>query len=185
MSDPAAVLGAILVTLAAEWGYAAAFGGAFERQLGVVRSRPLLSLGVGFAAAAAWTLLGKALLSGGHGGALLTRALTVPIFLAAAAGGAVSLGAAAGRVLGADPAEKPYACIAAGQLAAALLGLVPRLGVLVVTFYACSGAGAILVAEFSGTRREREGARLGWTGAACFVGLTAAISLLLTRALRP
>lgn len=183
MTEPAAVLGAVLVTLAAQWGYVAAFGGAFERQLDVVRRRPWLSLGAGLAAAVVWTLLGKVLLSGGHGGALLTRALTVPIFLAAAAGGAVSLGAAAGRLLGADPAEKPYLCVAAGQLAASLLGLVPGLGVPVVALYACFGAGAILVAEFSGTRREREGAKLGWAGLGCFLGLTAAISVLLSRAL--
>jgi hypothetical protein len=172
-----------LITLAAQLGYAYAFRESFERQARTLRERPWKCLGVGFGIVAFWTFLGLGALhlAALNQSAWILTLMTVPMFLASAAGGAVCLGVIAARALRWDLAQRPYASITIGQAVAAVLGLLPFIGVPAVALYACAGIGAVAVAEFSSADEEVAAPRLGLAGLACLLVLTAAITFGLVR----
>ena len=172
-----------LITLAAQLGYAYAFPGPFESQARTLRERPLKCLAVGFGLAALWTALGLGVLrfAAAHQSPWALTLMTVPMFLVTAAGGAVCLGVVASRALRWDLAERRYAAIAIGQAVAALLAMLPFVGVPVVTLYACTGIGSLALSEFASRREAAPAPRLGLAGLACFIVLTAAIAFGITR----
>ncbi len=176
MNDLGAVLGGQLITVLGQLGYVLAFRDAFERQTDVLRRRPWASFGWGFGLLVSWTLVSQA---GTKAAPSLMDLFTTPLFLAAAAGGAVCLSVIVARLLGLDVRERPYLCVALGQALGAALALLPKLAVPLVTLYGCAGIGAIALGEFSG--RDRHDARLGLPGLACFVGLTLFLGLAMSR----
>ena len=183
MSHATAVIAGQVVTLAAQLGYVFAFHAAFERQSDTLRSRPLACLGWGFALAAFWTLLGLGAfhLAAANQNPWILTLMSVPMFLASAAGGAVCLGIVAARALRWDLRQRPYLSVTIGQTAAVAVGQLPFLGVALVALYACAGIGALIVSEFSASREAPGVPRLGTAGLACLVALTAAISFGLVR----
>lgn len=183
MERAGAAIAGQLITLAVMWGYVYAFRAAFDGQAAALRARPKACLGWGFGLAAFWTALGLAAfhLAALNRSAWLLSLLTVPMFLASAAGGAVCLGVVASRLLRLDLAARPYLCVAIGQAAAVALGLLPYAGSLIVAVYACAGIGSIIVAERAAAKEAGQAPRLGYAGLACLLLLTAAISFGLVR----
>jgi hypothetical protein len=172
-----------LITLCAQLAYVYAFRGAFERQAAVLRRRPLASLGLGFAICAFWAALGFGAfhLAAAHASASLLVVLSVPLYLAIAAGGSVCLAALASRAFGWSVERHAFRCVIAGQVVAVIAGAVPKFGPLLVSLYACSGIGAIALAELT-VPHDDEAPRLGKAGLIAMAVLTVALSLGLWRA---
>lgn len=173
-----------LLTLAAQLAYACAFRRAYERQAAVLRARFWPSLGLGAAVCAFWLAIGYGafFLAAFKGSAALLVALTVPLYLAIAAGGAVSLGALSARLLRLKVEEHPYLCIAAGQVFAVAAAMLPKAGPLLVSLYACSGIGAIALAETTARPDDDDAPRLGSAGLVSMLVVTVALALGLWRA---
>lgn len=173
-----------LVTLAAQLAYACAFRRAFERQNAVLRARFWTSLGLGAAICALWLGIGYGafFLAAVKGSAAILVTLTVPLYLAIAAGGAVSLGALSSRLLRLKVEEHPYLCIAVGQVFAVAAAMLPIGGPLLVSLYACSGIGAIALSELSARPDDEDTPRLGSAGLISMIVVTAALALGLWRA---
>jgi hypothetical protein len=173
-----------LLTLAAQLAYACAFRKAYERQAAVLRARFWPSLGLGAAVCGLWLGIGYGafFLAAAKGSASILVTLTVPLYLAIAAGGAVSLGALSSKVLRLKVEEHPYLCIAVGQVFAVAAALLPKAGPLAVSLYACSGIGAIALSEFSARPDDDDAPRLGSAGLISMVVVTVALALGLWRA---
>lgn len=183
MGLEAALLNQVL-TFFAQLGYLYAFRGAFERQEKTLRARFWASLGLGFALCLAWLGMGYAafFLAAVQKSAAMLALLSVPLYLAIAAGGAVSLTALSGRLFGWSVEEHPFRCLFVGQVFAVAAGAVPWAGPVLVSLYACSGIGAIAVSEMTARPDDEETPRLGMAGLASMLVLSAALALGLWRA---
>ena len=173
-----------LITLCAQLAYVYAFRGAFERQAAALRSRPLPSLALGFAVCAFWAAVifgAFHLAAANHSGALLVT-LSVPLYLAVAAGGAVSLAVLSSRFFGWTLKAHPYRCVIVGQVVAVIAGAVPKAGPVLVALYACSGLGAVALAELDAPADDLEVPRLGKQGLIAMAVLTLGLALGLMRA---
>jgi len=175
------------ITLLAQLAYVYAFRGPFERQAAALRARFRLCLLLGFCVCAVWLAVGYGafFVAASHRSATVLITLTVPLYLAVAAGGAVSLAALSSRLFGWSLEEHPFRCILVGQVFGVIAGAVPKAGPLLVGLYGCSGIGAIGLAEASARPGDEDALRRAYAGLASLLIMTAALAFALWRAKGP